>query len=60
MYMDKGMDTGDIILKEETQIGEYETTGELWERLSKIGAELLVKTLKEIEDWNSQKRKTRK
>ena len=49
MYMDTGMDTGDMILKEKAQIGEYETTGELWERLSKIGAKLLVKTLKEIE-----------
>ena len=37
MYMDVGMDTGDMILKQETQIGEDETTGELWERLSKIG-----------------------
>lgn len=50
MYMDVGMDTGDMILKQETQIGEDETTGELWERLSKIGGELLVKTLKEIEN----------
>ena len=49
MYMDIGMDTGDIILKEEVTIGENETTGELWERLSKIGAKLLVKTLEEIE-----------
>ena len=53
MYMDIGMDTGDIILKEETEIGENETTGELWERLSKIGAKLLVKTLKKIEDGNA-------
>ncbi len=36
MYMDEGLDTGDIILKEEVEIGENETTGELWERLSKI------------------------
>ncbi len=50
MYMDVGMDTGDMILKQETQIGEDETTGELWERLSKIGGDLLVKTLKEIEN----------
>lgn len=49
MYMDIGMDTGDMIFKEEVEIGENETTGELWERLSKIGAELLVKTLEEIE-----------
>ena len=45
MYMDVGMDTGDMILKEEVEIGEDETTGELWERLSKIGANFLVKTL---------------
>ena len=49
MYMDIGMDTGDMILKEEVDIGEDETTGELWERLSKIGGNLLVETLKEIE-----------
>ena len=50
MYMDIGMDTGDMILKSETEIGENETTGELWERLSKLGAELLVETLKQIEN----------
>ena len=50
MYMDIGMDTGDMILKKETAIGENETTGELWERLAKIGAELLVETLQKIED----------
>ena len=43
------MDTGDIILKEDVEIGENETIGELWERLSKIGGEILVKTIKEIE-----------
>lgn len=50
MYMDVGMDTGDMILKEEVEIGEDETTGELWDRLSKIGGRLLIKTLKQIED----------
>ena len=49
MQMDEGLDTGDMILKEEVDIGEDETTGELWERLSKIGGNLLVETLKEIE-----------
>lgn len=49
MYMDVGMDTGDIILKEEVTIGEEETTGELWDRLSIIGANLLVETLNQIE-----------
>ena len=50
MYMDVGMDTGDMILKKETQIGDDETTGELWARLSKIGADLLVETLQKIEE----------
>ena len=49
MYMGAGMDTGDMILKQEVEIGEDETTGELWDRLSKIGSELLVETLKQIE-----------
>lgn len=50
MYMGAGMDTGDMILKEKVSIGEEETTGELWDRLSKIGAKLLVETLKQIEN----------
>lgn len=49
MYMDVGMDTGDMILKEKVKIGEDETTGELWDKLSKVGAKLLVETLKQIE-----------
>ena len=55
MYMDIGMDTGDMILKEEVKIGESETTGELWNRLSIIGANLLVKTLKEIENGTAKR-----
>lgn len=57
MYMDEGMDTGDMILKEKVTIGENETTGELWNRLSKIGGELLVKTLKEIEEGTAPREK---
>ena len=49
MFMDAGMDTGDIILSEKVKIGDDETTGELWDKLSKIGARLLVKTLEKIE-----------
>lgn len=49
MYMDVGMDTGDMILKEEVAIGENETTGELWDRLAKKGGELLVETLAQLE-----------
>lgn len=57
MYMDVGMDTGDMILKEKVEIGEDETTGELWDRLSKIGGELLVQTLKQIENGTAPREK---
>lgn len=57
MYMDEGMDTGDMILKEETKIGENETTGQLWQRLSSIGGKLLVKTLKLIEQEKAPREK---
>ena len=57
MYMDVGMDTGDMILKEEVEIGNNETTGELWDRLSKIGGKLLIKTLEKIEDGTAPREK---
>ena len=50
MYLDEGMDSGDIILQTKTLIYKDETSGELWDRLSKIGAELLVETLEKIEN----------
>lgn len=55
MYMDIGMDTGDMILKETVDIGEDETTGELWKRLSSLGGKLLVDTLKLIEEGKAPK-----
>ena len=57
MYMGEGMDTGDMILKQEVEIGENETTGELWNRLSKIGSELLVKTLEQVENGTAPREK---
>ena len=57
MYMDQGMDTGDIILKEEVLIEENETTGELWSKLAKKGGELLVETLDQIEKGTAPRRK---
>ena len=57
MYMGEGMDTGDMILKQEVEIGEDETTGELWNRLSKIGGELLVKTLEQVENGTAPREK---
>lgn len=57
MYMDEGMDTGDMILKEKIDIGKEETTGEIWEKLAKIGGETLVKTLKLIEEGKAPREK---
>ena len=57
MYMDEKMDTGDMILKEEVEIGDDETTGELWDRLKVIGADLLVETLKQIENGTAPREK---
>lgn len=50
MQMDVGLDTGDMLLKKKTKIGENETSGELFDRLSDMGAELLIKTLKALEN----------
>jgi len=57
MFMDVGMDTGDMILKEETEIGVNETAGELYDRLSIMGAEVLEKTIKLFEEGNVPREK---
>ena len=57
MFMDEGLDTGDMILKSETKIGKNETSGELFDRLSIMGAGLLIKTLNEIELGNICRKK---
>jgi methionyl-tRNA formyltransferase len=48
MYMSGELDAGDIILTREVEIGESETSGELFERLSVLGAELLSETVAAI------------
>lgn len=48
MRMAEGIDTGDMLLSAELAIGEYETAGELSERLSSLGAELLSKTVRAL------------
>ena len=50
MMMDRGIDTGDMLLKAETEIGERETCAELTERLSRMGAELLIRTIRALEE----------
>lgn len=48
MLLNEGMDTGDMLEKAVTPIGENETAGELFERLSVLGAELIVSTLEKL------------
>ena len=50
MYMDKELDAGDILFMEKTAIGDDETSGELYERLKVMGAELLCQTVSAISD----------
>lgn len=50
MKMDYGLDTGDILNTAVTPIGEYETAGEIFERLANIGAKLLVETIEKVEN----------
>lgn len=48
--LDEGLDTGDVLLAQESPIGPTETSGELLERLAEEGAELLVRSLDAIAD----------
>ena len=48
-HLVREMDAGDIIYEAELEIGETETSGELYDRLKVLGAELLSKTLRDID-----------
>lgn len=50
MLMADGVDTGDMLLKAETAIGENETASELHDRLAVMGAELLLKTIEAVKN----------
>jgi len=50
MFMDKGLDTGDILLQEEINININENSEELLKRLAPLGAELIKKTLYKLEN----------
>lgn len=49
MQMNEGMDTGDILTMKAIPVEKNDTGGSLFEKLSVLGAELLVKTLPKIE-----------
>lgn len=57
MLMEKGLDTGDMLLKCETEIGEYETASELHDRLMYMGAELMLETIRGIEKGTIEPKK---
>lgn len=48
MQMDEGLDTGDMLIKGEHEISENETAGELHDKLSVLGAEILEKTINSL------------
>lgn len=49
MLMDEGIDTGDILMVREYELAKKETGGSLFDKLSLLGAELLIETLKGME-----------
>ena len=55
MYMDKGMDTGDIITQKEISIDDNDTVGTIHDKLSLLGSELLIETLPSIIDKTCQR-----
>ncbi|AGB40848.1 methionyl-tRNA formyltransferase [Halobacteroides halobius DSM 5150] len=57
MYMDEGMDTGDMILTKEVTITDQDTVGSLHDKLATTGANLLITTLKEIEAGTAPRKK---
>lgn len=57
MYMDKGMDTGDMLLKEVIKIENDDTYGTLYEKLKALGGKLIVDTLKAVENGEIQREK---
>lgn len=57
MYMDEGLDTGDMISQESIEITEEETASSLHDKLSILGKELLLKTLPSILEGTNERMK---
>lgn len=55
MLMDEGMDSGDILIQEETPLGADETYGHLHDRLAKLGANLLLQTIGHVVDGSASR-----
>jgi len=54
-FIDEKMDTGEMILQRKTNLGDFETAGELHDRLAVLGADLLDETLAQIATGNVQR-----
>ncbi len=57
MLMDAGLDTGDVLMTSKTEIGENETSGELFDRLALLGGELILETLSALENGTAVPKK---
>ena len=57
MYMDAGLDTGDMIMKKSCPIDENMTAGQLHDKLSEMGAQLIVETLAAVENGTAKREK---
>lgn len=57
MLTDKGIDTGDMLLKAEVAISPEDTAGTLLDRLSHVGADLLIETLQKLKAGNCPREK---
>ena len=55
MYMTRHLDAGDVIATARTAIGAEETAPELWDRLAKLGGELLVATIPHLQDGTASR-----
>ena len=55
MYMTRRLDAGDVIATVRTAIGAEETAPELWDRLAKLGGELLVATIPHLQDGTASR-----
>ncbi len=57
MYMDKGLDTGDIIDQRVIELSEDETGGSLFEKLAVLGGEIIIDTLDKLENGTAVRTK---
>ncbi len=57
MLMDAGLDTGDVLMTSKTEIGENETSGEIFDRLALLGGELILETLSALENGTAVPKK---